>query len=167
MPYTGSRKDAERRRRQAMTLLDHGQSQAQVARRLGVTPAAVSQWVKARRSGGEQVLRAKPHPGRPPNLDTKQLARLEKWLSRGPRRCGYRTELWTLRRVAEVIEKHFGVHYDPSGVWHVLKRMGWSCQKPERQARERNEKAIVTWRKKDWPRTKKRATYRQDHRARR
>ena len=155
MPYTGSRMDAERRRRRAMTLLDQGYTQSQVAQRLDVTPAAVCQWVKARRLGGDMALRAKPHPGRPSALKAKQLVRLETQLSRGPTRCGYRTELWTLRRVAEVIQKQFGVHYDPSGVWHVLRRMGWSCQKPERRARERDEDAIVTWRKTDWPRIKK------------
>lgn len=140
-----------------MALLDEGCSQSQVAHRLDVTPSAVCQWVKARRSGGDEALRAKPHPGRPPALNAKQLARLEKLLSRGPTRYGYRTELWTLRRVVQVIEEQFGVEYDPSGVWHVLRRMGWSCQKPERRARERDEDAIVTWRKTDWPRIKKSA----------
>jgi transposase len=61
-----------------------------------------------------------------------------------------------LARVVEVIRKHFGVTYDPSGVWHVLRRMGWTCQKPERRARERDEQAIAAWRKEDWPRIKKR-----------
>ena len=140
----------------AMTLLDQGRSQAQVARQLGVTPAAVSQWVKARNQGGEEALRAKPHAGPKPKLNDRQLKRLEKLLQRGPRKSGYPTELWTLKRVVEVIERHFGVQYDPSGVWHVLHRMGWSCQKPERRARERDEDAIVQWRKKDWPRIKKR-----------
>jgi transposase len=144
----------------AMTLLDQGRSQSEVARTLGVTPAAVSQWVKARRKGGEAALKAKPHPGPTPKLNDRQLKRLEKLLSRGPRKHGYPTELWTLKRVAEVIETNFGVTYEPSGVWHVLNRMGWSCQKPERRARERDEAAIARWRKKDWPRIKKRATKR-------
>lgn len=157
MPYTGLRKDAQRRRMRAMTLLDQGRSQSEVARQLGVTPGAVSHWVKARREGGDEALRAKPHPGPKPKLNDHQLKRLEKLLRRGPRKQGYPTELWTLPRVAEVIEKRFGVTYDPSGVWHVLHRMGWSCQKPERRARERNEEAIVQWRKKDWPRIKKSA----------
>jgi transposase len=164
MPYTGSRKDAERRRMRAMTLLDQGWSQAEIARTLGVTPAAVSQWVKARREGGTAALKARPHPGPTPKLNDRQLKRLEKILLRGPRRAGYPTELWTLKRVAEVIKTTFDVTYDPSGVWHVLNRMGWSCQKPERRAREREEDAIVTWRKKDWPRIKKRATKRSKHR---
>ncbi len=139
----------------AMTLLDHGRSQAQVARQLGVTPAAVSQWVKARRQGGDDALLARPHHGPKPRLNHRQLQRLEKMLLRGPCKHGYPTELWTLQRVAEVIEKRFEVGYDPSGVWHVLHRMGWSCQKPERRARERDEDSIVRWRKQDWPRIKK------------
>lgn len=158
MPYTGSRKDAERRRLQAMTLLDQGLSQKQVAAKLSVTPAAVCQWAAARREGGDGALKAKPHPGPKPKLNDRQLARLEKWLLQGPHKHGHATELWTLPRVAELIEKRFDVTYDPSGVWHLLTRMGWSAQKPERQARERDEPAIGAWRKKDWPRLKKRAT---------
>lgn len=158
MPYTGSRKDAERRRRQAMTLLDQGLTQTQVARQLGVTPAAVCHWVRLRRQGGDQALKAKPHPGPKPKLNDRQVARLQKLLLQGPHRHGYATALWTLPRVAEVIAKRFGVTYDPSGVWHLLTRNGWSAQKPERQARERDEQAIATWRQRHWPRIKKRAT---------
>jgi transposase len=141
-----------------MELVDAGYSQADVARKLGVTKGAVSQWRKKYLQDGPQTLKAKPHPGPATKLNAKQLARLEKLLTQGPRRHGYATELWTLPRVAEVIEKHFGVTYDPSGVWHVMKRMGWSCQKPERRARERDEDAIAAWRKVDWPRIKKRQT---------
>jgi len=139
-----------------MALLDQGRSQAQVARKLGVTPAAVSQWIKARRQHGDPALKAKPHTGRTPKLTDRQITQLTKLLLRGPGKHGYATELWTLRRVAQVIAKHFAVIYDPSGVWHVLRRMGWSAQKPERPARERDEDAITRWRKKDWPRIKKR-----------
>lgn len=160
MPYTGSRKDAERRRLAAMTLLDRGLTQKQVALKLGVTPAAVCHWVKTRREGGDPALKARPHPGPKPKLSPRQMTRLQKLLLQGPRRHGYATELWTLPRVVEVIERQVGVKYDPSGVWHVLNRMGWSAQKPESRARERDEDAIVRWRKQDWPRIKKRATRR-------
>lgn len=156
MSYTGSRKEAERRRWRAMALLDQGRSQAQVARKLGVTPAAVSQWVKTRCQRGDTALQAKPHTGRTPKLNDRQVARLDKLLRQSPTKHGYATELWTLSRVVQVIAKHFAVTYDPSGVWHLLRRMGWSAQKPERRARERDEDAIARWRKKDWPRIKKR-----------
>ena len=160
MDTTLSRKEAEQRRFRGIALLDQGRSQSDVARALGVSPAAVSQWVKARRAGGEVALRAKRHLGRKPKLSDRQMRRLQKMLLKGPTRNGYANALWTLNRVAQLIDKHFGKTYDPSGVWHVLRRMGWSCQKPERRARERDEEAIATWRKKDWPRIKKRATVR-------
>lgn len=160
MDTTFTRKDAQRRRWRAMALLDEGYSQSEVARRLGVTPAAVSQWVRARRKGGDAALAARPHPGRPRSLNGRQVKRLETLLRRGPTRCGFPTELWTLKRVAQLIESEFGECYDPSGVWHLLKRMGWSCQKPERRARERDEDAIAAWRKRDWPRIKKSAARR-------
>ncbi len=138
-----------------MTLLDQGWGQSQIAAKLGVTPSAVSKWVRAREAGGDEALEAKPHPGPKPKLNGRQVVRLEKLLLQGPRKHGYTTELWTLPRVTELIERRFDVTYDPSGVWHLLQRMGWSCQKPERRAREHDEDAIVTWRKKDWPRIKK------------
>lgn len=158
MPYTGLRKDAERRRYRALTLLDQGWTQGRVAVELGVSPSAVCKWVKAREAGGQAALKAKPHPGPKPKLDARQRTRLEKLLLQGAQKQGYATALWTSKRVAEVIERSFGVHYDPSGVWHLLQRMGWSSQKPEQQARERDDEAIAAWRRKDWPRIKKRAT---------
>ena len=158
------RKEAERRRLRGMTLLDQGWSQVEVAYALDVSPAAVCQWVKARRRGGAAALKAKPPCGRPAKLTVKQRSRLEKLLLRGPRKHGWSTELWTLPRVAERIKKHFDVSYDPSGVWHVFKRMGWSCQKPERRARERDEHAVERWCKQDWPRIKKSRTKRAQHR---
>ena len=156
MPYTGSRKDAERRRLQAMSLLEQGYCQSEVARQIGVTAGAVSQWVKAYQRDGPGALKAKVHCGPKPKLSKPQMQRLEQLLLKGARHHGFATELWTLARIVEVIRQHFEVTYDPSGVWHLLKRMGWSCQKPERRARERNDQAVVAWRKENWPRIKKR-----------
>jgi len=154
------RKDAEHRRMRAAALLDQGWSQIEVAEKLGVSSTAVWKWAQALGQAGADGLKAKPHSGRTPKLTDRQLERLDRLLRRGPTKLGYTTELWTLRRVVEMIRKHFDVQYDPSGVWHILKRLGWSCQKPERHARDRNEDAIVQWHKKDWPRIKKSASRR-------
>ena len=156
----GTAQELEQRRVRAMALLEQGHSGSQVALMLGVTQGAVSQWKKAYRRGGAKALRAKPHPGATPKLTPGQRRRLERLLLKGPGWHGYPTALWTLGRVAEVIAKHFGVTYDPSSIWHILRRMGWSCQKPQRRARERDEATIAQWRKKEWPRIKKRQTQR-------
>jgi transposase len=92
----------------------------------------------------------------PPRLTDRQREKLVRVLKRGARKNGYATELWTLARVAEVIEKHFGVSYHPGHVWRVLRSLGWTNQKPERRARERDEEAIAAWRAGEWPRIKKR-----------
>jgi transposase len=102
-----------------------------------------------------KALKSKPPPGRPPKLSQAQRQQLIRLLKKGPTAHGYRTNLWTLARVAEVIRKNFSVRYHPSQVWRILNAMGWSCQKPERRARERDEKAIARWRRKDWRRIKK------------
>ena len=153
----GTPQALEQRRLQAMALLDKGHTGSQVARMLGVTPGAVSQWKKVYQRDGPAALKARPHPGPRPKLTPPQCRTLARLLLKGPRRHGYANELWTLGRIAEVIRKHFGVKYDPSGAWHLLRRMGWSCQKPQRHARERDEAAIEKWRRRDWPRIKKNA----------
>ena len=157
MRSKGSPKELEQRRMRAMVLLDHGWSQADVAQRLGVTQGAVSQWKKKYQRDGPEAMKAKPHPGPTPKLFDRQRKQLERILLKGARKQGYHTELWTLPRIAEVIERRFGVTYDASSVWHILRKMDWSCQKPERRARERDEDRIARWRKQDWPRIKKSA----------
>ena len=77
-------------------------------------------------------------------------------LLKGPLAAGFATDLWTLARVAEVIDREFGVRYHPGHVWYILRDMGWSCQKPERRARERDEAAIEQWHAEEWPEAKKR-----------
>jgi transposase len=160
MRTPGKPEELERQRFRAAALLDAGHRPGEVAKMLGVSPGAVSQWKKIYQRAGPEGLKAKPHPGPKPKLTASQRRKLERVLLKGPGAYGYPTDLWTLKRIAEVVDKQFGVSYDPSGVWHVLKGMGWSCQKPERRARERHEEAIVAWRQEDWPRIKKRPTTR-------
>ena len=152
----GSAEELERRRRRAVALLQDGMTPAAVARAVGASRASVTRWRQAVEAGGRDALRAKPHPGGKPRLTAAQQKRLVEMLLEGPRQHGYATELWTLARVAEVIATHFGVAYAPSGVWHLLRRMGWSPQKPERRARERDEETIARWRRERWPHIKKR-----------
>jgi len=137
-----------------MVLIDQGMKPIRVAQALGVSPAAVTRWKQAWQKGGEKALAAKPHPGGKARMTAAQLRRLARLLLKGPRQHGYGTELWTLARVAEVIAANFGVDYHPGHVWKILRAMGWSCQKPERRARERDEQAIQRWRQQDWPRMK-------------
>lgn len=153
----GSAEELERRRRRGVALLLKGHGVREVARMVGVTPGAVVAWRKQYEKNGDAGLAAKPHPGRKPKLSLAQRKRLIRLLKKGPKAHRYKTDLWTLPRVAEVIHKQFGVRYDPSHVWRILNAMDWSAQKPERRARERDEQAIARWRKKDWPRIKKSA----------
>lgn len=152
----GSAKELEVRRRIGGKLIQEGKGVREVARLVGASPSSVSRWKQALEEGGIEALRAKPHAGRRARLRPEQKKRLERVLLAGAQAAGFGTDLWTLARVAQVIERLFGVKYHPGHVWYVLRDMGWSCQKPERRARERDEAAIQAWRKDDWPRIKKR-----------
>lgn len=136
-------------------VLDKGKGPTEVAQLLGVTRSAVQKWLARARRKGRDALKAKPHPGPKPRLGRQQCRRLLRILRRGACKAGYLTELWTCSRVAEVIEKEFGVRYHPAHVWKLLTKHNWSCQKPEQRARERDEKEIERWRREEWPRIKK------------
>lgn len=139
----------------AAELLARGMKPVEVARAVGSSPSSVTRWKEVIRKHGVEGLKAKPASGRPPRLSLGQKKKLVKILLRGAVTSGYRTDLWTCKRVAEVIEHHFEVRHHPHHVWAILRSLGWSCQKPERQARERDEKAVEKWRRQDWPRIKK------------
>ena len=151
----GTPSELEARRLRAAALLAKGMKPADVARAVGCGPSSITRWKEVIRKHGVEGLKAKPASGRPPLLSKSQKKKLVKILLRGPKAGGYRTDLWTCPRVAAVIERHFGVRYNPGYVWYILRSLGWTCQKPERQARERDEKAIEQWRRQDWPRIKK------------
>ena len=127
----------------------------EVANIVGASECSVRRWKRAVAKGGLKALRAKPHPGRTPRLNAKQKRQLLKILRAGPLEAGYRTDLWTCPRVAEVIAEEFQVKYHPAHVWKLLRGFGWTPQKPEQQARERNGKAIRCWREQNWPRIKR------------
>ncbi|MGD0265166.1 MAG: IS630 family transposase [Candidatus Methylomirabilota bacterium] len=152
----GSPADLEARRRRAVALLDEGLGVREVARQIGCSPASVSRWHAEVRSRGPDALRRKPAPGRPRRLTGRQRARLLTLLLKGATAHGFSTDLWTLSRVATVITRTFGVTYHPAHVWKILRGEHWSCQKPERRARERDEAAIQRWRTERWPHIKKR-----------
>jgi hypothetical protein len=90
-------------------------------------------------------------------MSSRQKEGLKKVLLKGAMSAGYATELWTLPRIAEQIQRRYGIVYHPGHVWRLLVDMGWSCQKPERCALQRDEEAIEQWKRVDWPRIKKRA----------
>lgn len=142
----------EKRRLEGCQMLEQGYRQAEVAKRLKVSPAAVSKWEKRRQAG--LVLSQRPACTEH-RLNGRQQQRLQVLLCRGAQKAGHADGLWTLGRVARLIEKHFGVSYHPGHVWRVMKSMGWSCQKPVRRAVERNEAAIEQWKKRSWPLIKK------------
>jgi transposase len=100
-------------------------------------------------------LRHKPPPGATPRLSEDERARLPELLARGAKAHGFRGEVWTCERVAQVIRKEFGVSYHPAHVSRLLKALRQSLQKPKRRAEQRDEEAIDDWKDKKWPSLKK------------
>ena len=151
----GSPQELERRRRRAVAWLNDGASVTQVARRLGCSHSSVILWRDAVRRRGPTALAARPAPGRPPKFTARQRGRLPRLLAQGATAWGFATDLWTTGRIATLIRQRFGVRLHRAHVGRVLAALGWSCQKPERRAVERDEAAIAQWKRYRWVAVKK------------
>ena len=143
-------KELQRRRLRAGRLLQRGVAQAEVARRVGVSRTTVSQWNTQLEAGGLAALRSRPR-GRPSGLDDAQRRELMRSLASGALAEGFATDLWTLPRVGQLIERRFGRSYCESQVWRILVALGFSCQRPSGRALERDEAAIQRWKRSRWP----------------
>jgi transposase len=151
----GSPQLLEERRKRAITFLEQKLSLHEIARRMGCHASSVLRWRDEFQKGGEKALDAKPAGGRPPKLTMKQKERLIRLLTQGAMAHGYRTELWTTQRIADLIERQLGIKYHRNHVGKLLHQIGWSHQKPESRAIERNEDTIEKWKRTVWPRVKK------------
>jgi transposase len=142
-------------RRLAVELLQDGKTQEHVAGRLQVSRSSIKRWKKAFAEGGIAALAPRPRQPRARRLSDEQCERLCDIITAGPLAAGFDTDLWTCRRMAEVVRRAFSVSYHPDHLGRILHALGFTPQKPQRRARQRDEQAILRWREKDWPRIKK------------
>lgn len=151
------RSQLEARRLQGARLLQRGVTAAEVARRLAVSRTSVWRWARRLAARGRAGLRKAPWTGRPPRLSAAQKRHVIVALKAGAQAQGYATDLWTLARIARLIETISGQRYSESGVWRLLKRLNFSCQRPVGRALQRDEEAIRQWKEERWPALKKTA----------
>lgn len=153
----GTSADLEARRRRAVKLLVEGWRVKDVAQAVGASRQSVSTWKKRAGSRGAKAsgLAAKPQHVPECRLSGPQRTELKRLLRAGPRKAGLATDLWTLARVAKLVERTFGVSYHPSHLGRLLHALGFSCQKPKRRSKEQNPAAVQAWREEKWPAIKK------------
>jgi transposase len=146
--------EATRKRVRAGRLMLAGQTPAQAANAVGVARQTAYTWKARLDEGGIEALRSMA-TGRPAQLDAKRLEALRTTLLQGAIAHGCGTELWTLKRVRALIERLYGVRFSEVHVWRLLGAMGFSSQEPERRAIERNDEAVLAWKRKTLPALKK------------
>jgi transposase len=138
-----------------MRLLERGLNVVQVAAKVGSSTSSVCRWKQMLADEGPAGLAGKPVPGRPRKLQKGQCHKLLDILLEGAMAYGYPNEIWTLKRIARVILREFGVRYHPNHVWRILRQLHWSCQVPERRPVQRDDEAIEHWKRYKWPHIKK------------
>jgi transposase len=147
--------DRERVRIKAGKLFSKDMPQVEIARKFGVSPAAVSQWHTSWRKNKNKGLASKGHPGFASRLTEKKREAFRKAILAGPLAHGYETDLWTLSRLATVMQQETGVIFGHNHTWQIVRELGFTCQKPQVKARERDEAAIKAWKEKRLPGLKK------------
>lgn len=141
----GTKEELEARRRRAVAMLELGHTPYEIAEIEGVTPWSVYRWKEMYENEGSDGLSAKPHPGSSTTLPKEHFNEFADLLEQGPQAHGFETDRWTLDRIRVVIEQEFGVSVGRTTVWRYMQRLDWSCQKPQRRARERDEAAVEEW----------------------
>lgn len=155
MRSKGTAPALEARRRLAVRQVLQGQTQVAVAKVLGVHTVTLAKWMARHRAGGDAGLALKPTPGRPRFLTNPQERQVQAWLTEKPTAHGFRTDLRTAHRVADLIRHQFGVEYHPDYLRAWLRERGDSPQKPRRRAKQKNQSVIDRWVAEDWPRIQK------------
>ena len=150
-PY-GTTQQLQDRRKQAQKLLKEGKSAKEVATRMKVTVRSVYRWQQDQKQ--PKPISERPL-GRSAYLTQAQIKKLEQELLKGAYAHGYSEDYWTLDRIGRVIWDLYKVRYTPSGVWRLLDGMGWSCQKVQRLALQRDDEKIRNWKRWVWPKIKK------------
>jgi transposase len=152
-----TRAEQEARRRLAVARVGEGWSPADTAAFLGVHVETVRKWVRAHKTGGDGGLAGTPHPGRKPFLTPEQEAEALGWLTRRPTTFGFRTDLWTATRVAQLIRQTFGVAYHPNYLREWLAKRRHTPQKPARRAKQRDPVALDRWLADEYPAAQKKS----------
>lgn len=140
----------EARRRQGMGLLAQGVSQAEVARQCGVSRVSALRWEQQRKAAKTNAWKRRPL-GRRSKLTLAHKQNLERALAQGAQAHGFLNDLWTLPRVATLIERQSGVQLHPGHVWRLLGQLGWSLQRPSGRAVQQDKAAMARWKKPTWP----------------
>ena len=140
----------EERRLRALALYNKGWQQKLIAEALGVTQGAVSQRIKKTKDlppeRQREALRLKKSPGRPPIIAPEERPKLVALIERGAEAFGFIGDVWTAQRVRALARRELGILVGLSTIKTFLHEEGFSVQKPEVAATQKNERAVAGFR---------------------
>lgn len=148
----------EQLRRDAVKRVEAGESPEAVATGLGINRRTMYRWLSAYHYGGDDALQAKPIPGAPPKLEAKQMAKLVKLISgKSPQQFKFEYALWTLALIRELIKREFNVKLSEVSVGRLMKRLGFTPQRPLYRAWQQDPVLVQTWQDQEYPKIARRA----------
>jgi transposase len=155
---TYSHETLEQMRIGAVRRVEAGESPEFVAEGLGINRRTIYRWLSAYHYGGEGALKAKPIPGAPAKLKGNQLAKLGRIIrDKNPLQLKFPYALWTLAMIRELIRREFGVALSEVSVGRLMKRLGFTPQRPLYRAWQQDAALVRRWREEEYPRIAARA----------
>lgn len=147
----------EHLRIQAIRLWKKGKTVEEISDFFGVTLGAIYKWIKIYKLKGLKALKRRKAPGAMPKLSKEELKKLLKVLTKSPDEYGYGTQLWDCKKVGKIIQDKFNKKIHNTNIWRLLKKLGFSYQKPEKIALQKDSKKVKMWIKQEWPKIKEHA----------
>ena len=153
-----SHKTLEEIRIRAVRRVIDGESPELVVKALGMNPRTIYKWLEKYHHGGEDALKAKPVPGRPPKLSASQMRWISKTIrGKNPQQMCFEFAPWTVAMVRELIKERFDVKLSEVSVGRVLKTLGFSPQRPLHRAWQQNPQMVQDWLETEFPKIREEA----------
>jgi transposase len=142
----------------AVRRVEAGESPEDVIAGLGMNRRTIYRWLAAYHYGGEESLQAKPIVGAPMKMSAKQMAKLAKIIrQKNPMQLKFEYALWTLAMIRQLILKQFDVRLSEVSVGRLMRRLGFSPQRPLYRAWQQNPELVERWRETEYPKIARRA----------
>jgi transposase len=151
----GKIRELEQRRHLAVDLVQKGIPAVSVAQRFNIHERTIHKWLQAYRKDGLEGLQVKVSTGRKKKLTAKNESKLQKIIIAGAVKAGFANELWTSKRVLQIIKDQFDVDYHANHLPKLLRGLGFTPQRPQREAIEKDRKQMDNWIRFEWKRIKK------------
>lgn len=142
----------------AVRRVNAGESPEKVASGIGINRRQIYRWIQMATYGGEDALKARPIAGAKPKLNAQQMQKIARIVhEKNPQQLKFDYALWTLSMIRTLISRQFDVRLSTVSVGRLMKRLGYTPQRPLYRAWQQDPVLAKVWQDTQYPQIAKRA----------